>query len=111
MKVIRECTLPTGGKLKDLWQKEKILSRNVCLTEIEHRLLHYLMDRPNQTVSKTELLRAVWQYEWLGCTRVVEVYVHRLRKKIEDTPEKPQYLITRRGVGYEFITDSLELLT
>lgn len=106
---IREGTLPTRAKLRIQWRKEKTLRRTIYLTEIEHRLLHYLMDRPNRAVSKTELLRAVWQYEWLECTRVVDVYICRLRRKIEDNPGKPQFLITRRGVGYEFITNSLDL--
>lgn len=93
-----------GIRLKGQWWQESILGRNIHLTRIEHRLLNYLMSRPNQPVSKEELLRDVWQYEWLECTSVVEVYIYRLRQKIEENPAKPQYLITRRGLGYQFAT-------
>ena len=97
-------TAAIGIKLKGQWWQEAICGRNVHLTKIEHRLLNYLMARPNQPVSKEELLRAVWQYEWLECTSVVEVYIYRLRRKIEENPAAPQYLITRRGYGYQFVT-------
>lgn len=94
----------SGIRLKGHWWQESVLSRNIHLTRIEHRLLNYLMARPNQPVSKEELLRDVWQYEWLECTSVVEVYIYRLRQKIEEDPSNPQYLITRRGFGYQFVT-------
>lgn len=94
----------SGIRLKGQWWQESVLGRNIHLTRIEHRLLNYLMARPNQLVSKEELLRTVWQYEWLECTSVVEVYVYRLRQKIEEDPANPQYLITRRGFGYQFVT-------
>ena len=102
-------TAATGINLKGQWWKETALGRTVHLTKIEHRLLCYLMARPNQTVSKTELLRAVWQYEWLECTSVVEVCIYRLRQKIEENPENPQYLVTRRGYGYQFSVDPWSL--
>lgn len=94
----------SGIRLKGQWRQEPVLGRNIHLTRIEHRLLNYLMARPNQPVSKEELLRDVWQYEWLGCTSVVEVYIYRLRQKIEEDPSNPQYLVTRRGLGYQFVT-------
>lgn len=97
-------TAAVGIKLQGQWWQEAVPSRNIHLTKIEHRLLNYLVARPNQTVSKKELLRAVWQYEWLECTSVVEVYIYRLRQKIEENPAKPQYLVTRRGLGYQFVT-------
>jgi len=97
-------TAAIGIKLQGQWWQEAVLGRSIHLTKIEHRLLHYLMARPNQTVSKDELLRAVWQYQWVECTSVVEVYIYRLRQKIEKDPAKPQYLVTRRGSGYQFVT-------
>lgn len=103
------CTVSTGIKLKGRFSELNMINQTACLTNIEYRLLCYLMDRANQPVSKCELLKAVWRYEWLECTNVVEVYIYRLRKKIEADPEKPQYVITRRGRGYQFVTPSPEL--
>ena len=97
----------TGIPVRGRWWKENILGRSVCLTKIEHRLLRYLMDRPNQLISKEELLHAVWQYEWVECTGVVEVYICRLRQKIEENPEKPRYIINQRGYGYQFVAEPL----
>jgi DNA-binding response OmpR family regulator len=97
-------TAAVGIRLKGQWWQESVLGRNIHLTRIEHRLLNYLMARPNQPISKEELLRDVWQYEWLECTGVVEVNIYRLRQKIEEDPAKPQHLITCRGLGYQFVT-------
>ncbi|MBQ6553683.1 MAG: winged helix-turn-helix domain-containing protein, partial [Firmicutes bacterium] len=48
------------------------------------------------------LLEKVWGYEYLGDVRAVDVTIRRLREKIEDDASKPQYIITKRGVGYYF---------
>lgn len=103
MEATMHSTAATGIKLQGYPWLETALGLTIYLTGIEHRLLCYLMARANQTVSKEELLRAVWQYQWLECTSVVEVYIHRLRKKIEENPTHPKYLITRRGHGYQFV--------
>lgn len=103
------CSVSTGIKLKGSLWGENVFHQAIYLSEIEYRLLCYLMERPNQPVSKKELLRAVWRYEWLECTNVVEVSIYRLRKKIEANPEKPQYVITQRGVGYQFVAPPFEL--
>ena len=44
--------------------------------------------------------RQVWGYDYFGDVRTVDVTVRRLREKIEDTPGRPEYILTRRGVGY-----------
>jgi two-component system response regulator VicR len=51
-------------------------------------------------MTREHLLQAVWGYEYLGDIRTVDVTVSRLREKIEDDPSKPEYIITRRGLGY-----------
>jgi DNA-binding response OmpR family regulator len=72
------------------------------LTPIEFQLLHYLMSRPGQSVSKEMLFREVWGYDFAGGTNLVEVAVRRLREKIESDPSNPQMILTVRGSGYKF---------
>ncbi len=77
-------------------------SREAHLTPIEFQLLHYLMSRTGQSVTKETLFRDVWGYDFPGGTNLVEVGVRRLREKIEDNPSNPQMIQTLRGAGYRF---------
>jgi two-component system response regulator VicR len=52
--------------------------------------------------SRETLLEKVWGYEYFGDVRTVDVTIRRLRSKIEDNPDKPAYVLTKRGVGYYF---------
>ncbi|WP_048601706.1 response regulator YycF [Rubeoparvulum massiliense] len=70
------------------------------LTHREFELLDYLARHLNQVVTRDDLLRSVWGYDYLGDVRTVDVTIRRLREKIEDDPSSPQYIMTRRGVGY-----------
>ena len=63
---------------------------------------HYLMSRPGQTVSKENLFREVWGYDFAGGTNLVEVGIRRLREKIEPDASNPDVILTVRGVGYKF---------
>jgi DNA-binding response OmpR family regulator len=74
----------------------------VHLTPIEFQLLHYLMSRPGQSISKETLFREVWGYDFAGGTNLVEVAVRRLREKIEKDPSEPEMIQTVRGSGYKF---------
>jgi phosphate regulon transcriptional regulator PhoB len=76
----------------------------VALSTLEFRLLYYLARRPNRVFSRDQLLDAVWGTERFVTPRSVDVYVRRLREKIESDPEKPEYLKTVRGAGYLFET-------
>lgn len=75
------------------------------LTQREYELVKYLAARPGQIVSREELMRNVWQYDYYGDLRTVDVAVRRLREKIEDNPAEPVYIITKRGAGYFFGED------
>ncbi|WP_374021037.1 RHS repeat-associated core domain-containing protein [Paenibacillus thiaminolyticus] len=55
---------------------------------------------PSGNMWAWHLLQAVWGYEYFGDVRTVDVTIRRLREKIEDDPSKPEYIITRRGLGY-----------
>ncbi|MEZ4673590.1 MAG: response regulator transcription factor [Caldilineaceae bacterium] len=74
----------------------------VELTGTEFQLLHFLMTHADQTVSKEELLEAVWGYDSTDGSNLVEVAISRLRKKIEKDPSRPDRLLTVRGIGYRF---------
>jgi two-component system, OmpR family, response regulator MtrA len=73
----------------------------VSLTPLEFDLLACLARRPWQVFTREELLEKVWGYRHATDTRLVNVHVQRLRSKIEDDPEKPEIVVTVRGVGYK----------
>ena len=72
------------------------------LTQREFELVSFLAASPGKVFSREELLHDVWQYEYFGDLRQVDVAVRRLRVKIEADPEQPRHIITKRGVGYYF---------
>ena len=74
----------------------------VALTQKEYDLLSYLIRERGKVFSREDLMQRVWNYEYYGDMRTVDVTVRRLREKIEDDPGKPRYILTRRGVGYYF---------
>ena len=70
------------------------------LTQREFELLLFLIRSPGKVISRQELMRQVWQYDYYGDLRAVDVAVRRLREKLEKNPADPEYVMTRRGVGY-----------
>jgi two-component system, OmpR family, response regulator MtrA len=76
--------------------------KDLGLTATEFRLLVELVRRPGHVLTREALLARVWDYEYLGDSRLVDVAVQRLRAKIEDDPSKPTRITTVRGVGYRF---------
>jgi len=72
------------------------------LTATEFRLLLELVRRPKQVFTRELLLELVWNYDYLGDSRLVDVAVQRLRAKIEADPADPKLIRTVRGVGYRF---------
>jgi len=76
----------------------------VPLSTLEFRLLYFLASRPNKVFSRDQLLDAVWGSERFVTPRSVDVYVRRLREKVEPDPENPAHLKTVRGAGYLFET-------
>jgi len=79
-----------------------INGRSAELTQREFELISFLAASPGKVFSREELLHDVWQYEYFGDLRAVDVAVRRLREKIEDDPGQPRYVNTKRGVGYYF---------
>lgn len=74
----------------------------VSLTPTERRLLLTMSDAPGQVFSRQQLLELVWDYSYLGDSRLVDNVVQRLRTKIETEPTRPRYVQTVRGFGYRF---------
>ena len=72
------------------------------LTQREYELIKYLAQNPGKVFSRQELMSEVWQYDYYGDLRTVDVAVRRLREKIEDNPAEPEFVITKRGAGYYF---------
>lgn len=71
------------------------------LTPKEFELLLYLARRTGRILSREQLLNAIWNYDFSGETRIVDVHISHLREKIEKDTKKPEYIITARGFGYK----------
>jgi len=76
--------------------------KSLELTPKEFDLLAFLVKNCGQVFKREQLLDKVWDYDYAGDTRTVDVHISWLRQKIEDDPQHPQHLITLRGVGYKF---------
>jgi phosphate regulon transcriptional regulator PhoB len=74
----------------------------LTLSTLEFRLLYYFASRPNKVFTRDQLLDAVWGRDRFVTPRSVDVYVRRLREKVEADPENPVHLKTVRGAGYLF---------
>ena len=72
------------------------------LTQREYELVLFLAKSEGHVFSREELMEHVWNYEYYGDLRTVDVTVRRLREKLEDNPAEPRYIVTRRGMGYCF---------
>jgi len=73
------------------------------LTQREYDLICYLAAQPGKVFSREALMEHVWNYDgYVGDVRAVDVAVRRLRQKIEDNPDAPKFIVTKRGMGYLF---------
>ena len=76
--------------------------RPIELTPKEFELLVYFMKRKDRVIDRDTLLDRIWNFDFAGQSRIVDVHVSHLREKIERDPKHPKYLITVRGFGYKF---------
>jgi two-component system response regulator VicR len=76
------------------------------LTKKEYDLLQALMTHSGKVIKRNDLIDRVWQTDWVGDTRTLDVHIRWLREKIEKDPSKPRYIQTVRGVGYRFATNA-----
>lgn len=78
----------------------------VDLTQREFDLVKYMAMSPGKVFVREELMTEVWNYDYLGDIRLVDVAVRRLREKLEDDPANPEYIVTKRGAGYYLNTNT-----
>lgn len=96
-------------KIKDMTiDSEKYIAiigdKKIDLTIKEFELLKMLSSEPDQVFTREQILKGVWGYDFYGDARTVDVTIRRLREKIEKNPADPQYVQTKRGMGY-YISD------
>lgn len=77
-------------------------NETIPLTALEFDLLHFLASHPGRVWRRAELIQQVWDYEYVGDQRVVDVHIGQIRKKIEIHPTQSTLIQTIRGVGYKF---------
>jgi len=96
--ILRYGDLEIDSNLMEAYRNGKKLE----LTLKEFSLLQFLMENRGQVFSREKLLNQVWGYQYVGEERTVDVTVRRLREKLEEDTAKPEYIVTKRGVGYYF---------
>lgn len=82
--------------------------RSIELSALEFRLLHYMASHPGMVFSRDQLLDNVWGNDRSVTPRSVDVYIRRIREKIESAPQQPAYVQTIHGVGYRFASSEQE---
>lgn len=96
-----------GGKTIDFDALElRSGPQTVSLTVMEADLLRYLINHDGKIVSRNSILEDVWGLRVDTDTRAIDNFIVRLRKYIEDEPSRPKHLLTVRGVGYKFISET-----
>ena len=88
-------------------RREVKLSNNLIeLTALEFDILYLLAGTPGKVWRRSDLIREVWGYDYVGDERVVDVHIGQIRKKLEQDTAEPIYVRTVRGVGYKFEDNS-----
>lgn len=87
----------------DLLKHEvKLRGSLVDLTPKEFKLLKFLLKHQSQVLSREQLLKSVWGYDYIGTSRIIDIHISHLRDKLEKDPQHPNILKTVRGFGYIF---------
>lgn len=84
---------------REVWVEGQLVS----LRPTEYRLLYHLVKNAGWVVTHDQLLAKVWGYEYRDEPHYVRLYINYLRKKLEEDPANPKYILTERGVGYRFV--------
>lgn len=109
--ILRRTVKPAEGesvvRVKEMlmdFNKRKVFIRGkeIPLTVKEFEILHLLISNPGMVYKRDDLLETIWKNDYNGDPRTVDVHIRRLRKKIEENPEEPEYVYTKWGVGYYF---------
>jgi two-component system KDP operon response regulator KdpE len=98
--------IKAGPIIIDLaWHIVKRGDDEIKLTGTEHKLLAYLAANSGRVLTHQSILTHVWGPADADHTEYLRVYMRQLRKKLEDDPERPRYILTEPGIGYRFIAD------
>ena len=98
--------IKAGPIMIDLaWHIVKRGDDEIKLTGTEHKLLAYLAANRGRVLTHHSILTHVWGPADADHTEYLRVYMRQLRKKLEDNPERPQYILTEPGIGYRFLAD------
>jgi two-component system alkaline phosphatase synthesis response regulator PhoP len=99
------------GNLTIFPDQHRVVMNNKPLefTPKEYELLLYLSKSIGKVLSRDHLLSNVWDYQFQGDTRIVDVHISHLREKIESNPREPAYIITIRSVGYKLVVPESDL--
>jgi two-component system response regulator RegX3 len=107
---IRHETIAAGPVRMDTARREvTVEGRRVHLSRKEYDLLALLLSPPNQVRTRDELIDRLWSSSDLSDTRTLDTHVRRLRVKLEDDPTDPCRLVTVRGVGFRFDSETLDI--
>ncbi|NLX60939.1 MAG: response regulator transcription factor [Tissierellia bacterium] len=79
--------------------------RHIELTPTEYSIIKLFIENPGKAFTRDEILNLVWGYDFVGDTKIVDVNIRRLRRKIEDDSKNPYYIETVWGVGYRWRRD------
>jgi DNA-binding response OmpR family regulator len=80
-------------------------NKKIELTILENRILLYFLKNVNKVINRDELMMVVWGYNSDVNTRTLDMHIVRLRKKIEENSDRPEYLQTLRGIGFKFVVE------
>ncbi|MGX0896684.1 two-component system, OmpR family, alkaline phosphatase synthesis response regulator PhoP [Staphylococcus epidermidis] len=81
----------------EVYKEDELLE----LTPKEFELLLYLIERQGRVITREHMLNSVWNYEFAGDSRIVDVHISHLRDKLEENPKQPKLIKTVRGLGYK----------
>lgn len=94
----------TFGEVTVDFKRAEVRKKGVAveISPRELRLLRYFLEHRGEVVTREQLLDAVWDYDTVPLTRTVDMHVAKLRKRIEDDPAEPRFLLTVHRMGYKF---------
>lgn len=98
----QQCLIFSNLVIDPVRREVKLNDDLVLLTALEFDLLHFLARNPGRVWRRSDLIQQVWDYEYVGDQRVVDVHIGQIRKKIEIDTSQPALIQTVRGVGYKF---------
>ena len=102
---VSQIVLDDGRLVIDVSRAEvRVRGHQVDLSATEYRLLVFFARRPDRVVSPAEILTHVWGAEYVNELGYVKSYVRLVRRKIEENPRVPRYLVSRRGLGYTLVS-------